>query len=469
MKRLWAALLLGLATTASAGVTRQQLLAKIKATRSVIPSAAQDAVNVKYRGVFAALETEAARTQQVQAVDRRYAVEEKAYRDVLWGAHSSEFRDRAAFEAYYNDRRAVAYTLALLEEKKSIELTPQQLQAVRNFRGVLNNPSVSTAKLSFIARLVGEQRIASAAGALPSQYRPVQHAPERGLSEPPLVVAASYAPRPSNSALTSLIAGVGAVSSWVKTDLRQLGVTIEQYAQRVGNAIVDSSAYRNIDARLTTAIAWAESTFSAHVGSYAGCVGIGQLSQGTAARYGVSADSRRNIEANVQGTTGFLRDLQNKFTTHNDRLYLNGLFAAGADKVRRGAGLQRTFDSLWPQIPVGVKDQIAAYNAGEFAFSPSQHWTALAGKLPAPSPAMRRAPSRYVFLALNGLADRSGRPMVDRCYDRPDQDSSYCQTMGYTPKVLELYFTTYVRATPSATAQTPTVMASAERLSPNQG
>jgi hypothetical protein len=443
------------------GPQRRALLADIADIRALIPGQASDSVNVKYRKVFADLETEAKTAPALSPVRAKFTSEREGYFNALYKAHHDDFvleddkylptqeaetQALGRFKKYMSDRMDVAVTLRKLEESK--DFTAAQKTRIAGWREKLDSRSVAQSTLDGISLSVGTlmtkatSRVSGGdAVQFRSQYIPVQRAPESRMQPPPQVEAVALA-APSESGLSGFITKVVRVG--------------KGYAAKVADAIFDYSEKRNLDARLVAGLVWAESAFNATVGSWAACVGLGQLSEGVAKQYGVS--DRKDIAQNLKGTTGFLSSLIEKYSTRDERAYMNGLYADAAIRVRQGAGIDATFAAMWPKIPDGMKNAVASYNAGSGAVGKYGGWD----KLPLPrAPAHpRNAPSKMVQLA---LGDRSVR-----CYDRPDQDNSYCQTMGYIPKVLKNYFTIVVETTPSHQAPAA-VVASADAIKPSNG
>ncbi len=472
MKRLWAiaaALTLALPAFARAAaapsMTRRALLLRdIKEMLDFIPAAANDPVDVKYRDVFKGMFVEAGKTSAVTDLKGRFEGQRNDYFNALLSDQHKAFNDDpAAFRTYVLKRYHLAVVLDRLSENKNIKLDPKQLQMVNAWIGQLNAPTVSVSQLDALTtqigsiyrnRADGQGRYWTGQGlTLRSDFQPKQASPDRGV--PP--------PAPAVAAVTPVSFSVPPVVSSLSNFISSVGRKAKGYAQQVATAIVNSSAARSIDASLTTALVWAESTFSRTVGSYASCVGLGQLSEGVAEKYHVA--DRQNVDQNLKGTTGYLREQLDHFTSHDDRAYVNGLFAQEAVKVRNGADVDAEFRQIWPRIPNGMKNAVAAYNAGPGRIDQYGSWD----KLPLPRRVGSRNPaSGFTALALAGRVDENGKPLVNHCWDRPDNDSSFCQTMDYVPKVLSNYFTVYVHTTPDRQSAS-TMSAAAATDSPHNG
>lgn len=252
-------------------------------------------------------------------------------------------------------------------------------------------------------------RAAAPARANPAAYFPVPSAPDAPAATSP-------------SAFSRFIAGVASVPrAWARK--------ASEYATQVSDAIFNYAA--GVQKSLLAGLIQAESGFNSVVGSWAGCLGLGQLSDGVAKAYHVR--DRTSIDQNVRGSAGFLRDLQKQFSSPEESKRLQELFVeAAADYDRRlpmlGPNpserakqklLHSAFQQIYGRIPNGIENSLAAYNAGPGAVSAYHGWR----RLPLP---------------------RGG------CVNRPAQDNSYCQTMAYVPRVLENSFGVYVNTRQAA-------------------
>ncbi len=203
---------------------------------------------------------------------------------------------------------------------------------------------------------------------------------------------------------------ISSVSSVASTTSKTISTAIYNYAAGVQKF-------------LTTGLIQAESGFHT-VGSWAGCFGIAQFSEGAARMYHVI---RGDATSSVKGAVAYQRDLQAHFAKPGDPEKLQALFveaAARYDAALASAGpnpsgqakqkaLDAAFHQIYSRIPYGIENAIAGYNAGQGAIDNAGGWT----RLPLP---------------------RGG------CVNRPAQDNSYCQTMAYVPRVLENSLNAYV-------------------------
>lgn len=190
-------------------------------------------------------------------------------------------------------------------------------------------------------------------------------------------------------------------------------------AVQVANAIVDRS--RNlVDEKLEAAIVWAESAFNYRAKSDVGAGGLGQLMPGTARGLGVS--NVYNIDQNVHGSAVFLRGLLDHFSSPDEQRYMNGLYAWGKTQVEQGRSISDVWNDVFQKTPLGIKNAIAAYNAGSGAIDYYAHGD------------YRQLPVRHT-----ASAERNGR--------------GYWQTIHYVPSVLHNYFMVVLKATPQAQPQ----------------
>ena len=251
----------------------------------------------------------------------------------------------------------------------------------------------------------GGPAAAALAGLQIAQFKPSPAWGVLAVPPEPQVVPASFSPAPAaSSSLLSRLIGSETVRS------------ARRYAGKVADAIVGFSRRYGIDEKLQTAVIWAESQFDPRAVSYAGARGLGQLMPGTAAGLGVR--NAYDIDQNVRGSAQFVRDLLAHFSTPDEQRYMAGLYAWGKTQVEAGRPVEQVWSEVFSRTPLGIKNAIAAYNAGSGAIDSYAHGD------------YRRLPVRRT-----AAAERAGL--------------GYWQTIHYVPKVLRNYFEVVLRATPS--------------------
>lgn len=202
-------------------------------------------------------------------------------------------------------------------------------------------------------------------------------------------------------------------SGWsLKGVISSVSSTARRYAGKVADSIVTFAHKYGIDERLEAAFVWVESAFNPHAKSGAGAMGLGQLMPGTARGLGVH--NAYDIDQNLRGSASFVKSLLNQFSTPDELRYTRGLYAFGKTRVQRGEDPDRVWREIFSKTPLGVKNAIAAYNAGAGAITYYAHGDYMN------LPRKRTA-----------AAEREGR--------------GYWQTIHYVPAVLRRYFDLYLK------------------------
>ena len=108
-----------------------------------------------------------------------------------------------------------------------------------------------------------------------------------------------------------------------------------QEAERIANAIIDSSNRNHIDPKFVTAVFELESGFHNNAVSSAGALGIAQLMPETAAY--LQADPY-NIESNIDGGVRYLKEMKDLWSDKGVYVYNYALasYNAGAGNVANG-------------------------------------------------------------------------------------------------------------------------------------
>lgn len=108
-----------------------------------------------------------------------------------------------------------------------------------------------------------------------------------------------------------------------------------QEAERIANAIIDSSNRNHIDPKFVTAVFELESGFHNNAVSSAGALGIAQLMPETAAY--LQADPY-NIESNIDGGVRYLKELKDLWSDKGIYVYNYALasYNAGSGNVANG-------------------------------------------------------------------------------------------------------------------------------------
>lgn len=203
-------------------------------------------------------------------------------------------------------------------------------------------------------------------------------------------------------------------SSWsLSSVISTVSATARRYAGKVSDAIVNFSHKYGIDERLEAAFVWAESSFNPHATSGSGAMGLGQLMPGTASGLGVH--NAYDIDQNIRGSSIFVKSLLDKFSSPDEIRYTQGLYAWGKTRVQQGEPVAQVRRDVFARTPLGVKNAIAAYNAGAGAITVYAH-------------------GNYENLprSRTAEAERAGR--------------GYWQTIQYVPAVLGHYFDIYLKA-----------------------
>lgn len=201
-------------------------------------------------------------------------------------------------------------------------------------------------------------------------------------------------------------------SGWsLKGVIDSVSSTARRYAGKVAQAIVDVSHKYGIDERLQAAFVWVESAFNPRAKSGAGAMGLGQLMPGTARSLGVR--NPYDINQNLRGSASFVKSLLGQFSTPDELRYTQGLYAWGKIRVQRGESADKVWHDVFAKTPLGVKNAIAAYNAGSGAITSYAH-------------------GNYMNLPRKrtAAAQRNGE--------------GYWQTVNYVPAVLRRYFEIYL-------------------------
>ncbi len=227
------------------------------------------------------------------------------------------------------------------------------------------------------------------------------------ISPPPSVEPASYKPQTTDGwTLSNIISTVSG--------------TAKRYAAKVADAIVNFSKKIGLDEKLQAAIIWSESAFNPGATSGSGAMGLGQLMPGTATGLGVR--NAYDIDQNVKGSSTFLKSLLGTFTSDDEMRYTQGLYAWGKDRVSKGQNVDAVWKDVFAKTPLGVKNAIAAYNAGSGAITKYAHGD------------YTQLPRKYTQYAM-------------------DHNQGYWQTVNYVPTVLRHYFDISLK-TPSKTTPT---------------
>jgi soluble lytic murein transglycosylase-like protein len=152
-------------------------------------------------------------------------------------------------------------------------------------------------------------------------------------------------------------------SGWsLKGLISSVSSTARRYAGKVADSIVNFSRKYGVDERLQTALVWVESHFNPGATSGAGAMGLGQLMPGTAAGLGVR--NSYDIDQNLRGSASYLKSLLNQFSNANEMRYTQGLYAWGKNRVQSGQSEDAVWQDIFAKTPLGIKNAIAAYNAG---------------------------------------------------------------------------------------------------------
>jgi soluble lytic murein transglycosylase-like protein len=202
-------------------------------------------------------------------------------------------------------------------------------------------------------------------------------------------------------------------SSWsLSSVISSVSGTAKRYAGKVSDAIVNFSHQYGIDDRLEAAFVWVESAFNPHATSGSGAMGLGQLMPGTAAGLGVH--NAYDIDQNIRGSASFIKTLLAKFATPDEIRYTQGLYAYGKTRVERGESADQVRRDVFAKTPLGVKNAIAAYNAGAGAIT---------------------------------VYAKGNYENLPRSYSREAEASGkgYWQTIHYVPAVLNRYFDIYLK------------------------
>jgi len=411
--------------TAHGEARRKALLGAIEDYKTFIPDSKEDPLNQKFLEPLGKIKTEAAGLKSGEAVEPV----EKTFEDwkqqlltSLYNEHKDRFfSDPARFSDFMQERLD---TLTAIRNQKA--RAPQQIKKLEALKAQVHElPDRET--LDRIYNGVGGSKtsLRSAPIRLVSFTEPAKPAP--------LPMADAYAPvitRPSIDRSAPpppmgfepvsffshpLSASAAALSNVIST----VSTTAKRYAGKVADAIVTFSKKHGIDERLEAAFIWAESAFNPHAVSSAGAVGLGQLMPGTASGLGVH--NAYDIDQNVKGSTYFVKTLLTKFSSDDEMKYMQGLYAQGKDRVAKGQPAAAVWKDCFERTPLGIKNAIAAYNAGAGAITVYAHGD------------YRQLPRKYTA-------------------DAQKNGQGYWQTINYVPAVLRHYFDIMV-ATPSGSSQ----------------
>ena len=385
---------------------RKALLKAIEDWKTLLPDDAKDALGRKYLPALRLIKEDASGLgpgQQVEPVERRFEDWKQAFLTELYQRNKERFSDDPARFQEFMQRRLDAMTA--IRDKK--QRAPSQSKKLDELKAKISGAPDAAALDAIYDKLqagktalTGAVRAVSFSGIQPRAIEAIfiQKAalptPERIAAPPPPAKLApvSYNPLPAAaSALSNVISAVSA--------------TARRYANQVADAIVNFSRKLNLDERLEAAFVWAESAFNPHATSTSGAMGLGQLMPGTAAGLGVR--DAYDIDQNVRGSTVFVKSLMNRFSSDEEMRYTQGLYAWGKTQVQQGRPAGEVWKDIFARTPMGVKNAIAAYNAGPGAVSRYGNYD----RLP---------------VSHTAYAERHG--------------TGYWQTIHYVPAVLRHYF-----------------------------
>jgi soluble lytic murein transglycosylase-like protein len=397
---------------------RKALLNAIEDWKTFLPDNPQDPMTIKHSESLHAIKVGAAALkpgEEITPLEMRFEEWKQALLGDLYQQNQDRFfSDPQRFQQYMQER--LDALTAIRDQKRRV---PQQSKKLDELRAQIDGiPDATT-----LGRLYEKARQGSAPVSV-SQVRTVSFSgpkaqanaavyttkstfisPDQIAAPPAQFEPASYSPAHAGASTLS-----GIISS--------VSNTAKRYAGQVADAIVGFSRKVGIDSGLEAAFVWAESAFNPHATSGSGAMGLGQLMPGTAQGLGVS--NAYDINQNVRGSTVFVKQLLNHFATADDIRYTEGLYAAAKMRVQSGQSADSVWQDVFNKTPLGLKNAIAAYNAGQGAIDSYAHGD------------YRQLPVRHT-----AQAEREGR--------------GYWQTIHYVPTVLRHYFDITLK-TPASSA-----------------
>lgn len=428
-----------MAGTKEGEARRKALLGAISDWKTLLPEQTADSRTAKLLSSLHGIKEEAAGLkagEQVEPVEKKFEDWKQAVLSELYAGNKERFfNDPARFQEHMQ-KRLDALT-AIRDQKARVPSQSKKLEALKaKINAVPDAATLNSiydklnagrkAKTEAPVRTVSFSGVKSQALDTVFTAKAVFPTPER-IAPPPAPV-----PQPSGSVGGAVVPAKAELASF-KTEpattsslsrlISTVSATARRYADKVADSIVAFSRKLGLDERLEAAFVWAESAFNPHAKSYAGAEGLGQLMPGTAKGLGVH-DSF-NIDENLRGSTTFVKGLMNRFSSDDEMRYTQGLYAWGKNQVQAGRPVKEVWGECFEKTPMGVKNAIAAYNAGAGAISVYGH-------------------GRYDRLPVSHTAYAESHNV------------GYWQTIHYVPSVLRHYFDV-ILATPTTAAPAPLV------------
>jgi hypothetical protein len=412
--------------TKAGDARRKALLGAIEDWKTFLPENPEAALTKKHEPTLHQIKDAASALKSGEAVDpveKDFEAWKQGLLSELYEQNQERFfSDPARFSEFMQERLD---TLSAIRKQK--ERAPKSVKRLDELKAKVNDlPDQAT--LDKIYNGVGASRtsLASAPIRLVSftGLRPAAQAQPQALAWAPTAPPAPI--HPDKTAVPPAVpvsfSQPESASSWSLSNIiSSVSGTAKRYAGKVADAIVNFSKRFGLDEKLQAAIIWAESAFNPHATSEVGAMGLGQLMPGTAAGLGVS--DAYDINQNVKGSSKFLKARLDHFTTEDDIKYMQGVYAWGADRVRSGESADAVWKDVFARTPLGVKNAIASYNAGQGAIDVYAHGNYM--NLPR---------SRTAYAQAHNVG--------------------YWQTINYVPSVLKRYFDIQVKTARSSSPLT---------------
>lgn len=324
------------------------------------------------RGEAAAMKRltdQAIRADALEALETRFPALKSELMSLLFSATSSHYFDDK--DRFLQQKQAELDIRAAAQKRAAAARTSARVSKYREQLGAVPD----RATLDKLYDSMGARTVVSQSAVVAETGRPGQATGRAALSgvqiaafkptvkmrpilEPPSPGAGAGVPGPDSPAgvrFVSYLSSIGGNSDLV---------------QRIAKSVARWSDKESVDPLLTMAFMGQESLFlgwkrAITALSPKGASGLMQLMPGTARRWGVS--NTHDVDQNVMGGVRYINWLRDKFSSQAQFAKLYDLFAWGKAQIDAGRSRAAVVRDVLAQIPQGVKNTIAAYNAGEGA------------------------------------------------------------------------------------------------------